>query len=225
MSIKAVLMSAKPEWCKKILSREKTVEVRKTRPKLETPFKVYIYCTKTAEGWLRAVPVQGWQRLDGFVIGEFTCYKIDTIRRMGIDDNFDYCYLSLNEFGNDDIAIEIQDVKKSCIPKYELNAYGKSAQELFAWHISDQKIYDEPLPLSNFTPNCRHLEDEAGCRAYREHGWSCPDQRYDHQPDGSVNMAICQRSVKRAPQSWCYVEEKDIVDLLYGNGREKKTNV
>ena len=50
MSTKAVLMSAKPEWCKKILSREKTVEVRKTRPKLETPFKVYIYCTKTAEG-------------------------------------------------------------------------------------------------------------------------------------------------------------------------------
>lgn len=109
---KAVLLSVRPEWCKKILSGEKTVEVRKTRPKLETSFKVYIYCTKTAEGWLRTVPVQGWQRLDGFVIGEFTCNKIDTIQRMGIDNNFDYCYLSLNEFGNDDIAIEIRDIKK-----------------------------------------------------------------------------------------------------------------
>lgn len=76
---KAVLISIQPDWCKKILSGEKTVEVRKTRPKLETPFKVYIYCTKTAEGWLRTIPVQGWQRMDGFVIGEFTCYKIDTI--------------------------------------------------------------------------------------------------------------------------------------------------
>lgn len=28
-----------------ICSGEKTIEVRKTRPKLETPFKVYIYCT------------------------------------------------------------------------------------------------------------------------------------------------------------------------------------
>lgn len=109
---KAVLLSIRPEWAGKILTGKKTVEVRKTRPRLETPFKVYIYCTKTAERWLRTVPVQGWQRLDGFVICEFTCYKIDTIQRMGIDNNFDYCYLSLNEFGNDDIAIEIRDIKK-----------------------------------------------------------------------------------------------------------------
>lgn len=148
---KTVLISIRPEWCKKILSGEKTVEIRKTRPKMETPFKVYIYCTKTAEGWLRTVPVQGWQRMDGFVIGEFTCYKIDTIQRMGIDNNFDYCYLSLNEFGNDDIAIEIQDVKKSCIPKSELNSYAKSAPELFAWHISDLKVYDTPRDLDEFS--------------------------------------------------------------------------
>lgn len=32
---KAVLISIRPDWCKKILRREKTVEVRKTRPKLE----------------------------------------------------------------------------------------------------------------------------------------------------------------------------------------------
>ena len=157
------------------------------------------------------------------VVGEFICRKIDTIQRMGIENNFDYCYLSLKEFGNDDIAIEIQDIKKSLIPKHELNAYGKSAPKLFAWHISELKIYDKPLPLSNFIPNCRHLEVEAGCRAYREHGWSCPDQRYDLNPDGSVNMAICQRSVKRPPQSWCYVEEKDIVDLLlYSNELGKR---
>ena len=43
--MKAVLISIKPNWCKLIWSGMKTVEVRKTRPKLETPFKVYIYCT------------------------------------------------------------------------------------------------------------------------------------------------------------------------------------
>ena len=41
---KAVLISIRPEWVNKIISREKTVEVRKTRPNLGTPFKVYIYC-------------------------------------------------------------------------------------------------------------------------------------------------------------------------------------
>ncbi len=44
--MKAILMSIKPKWCKLIFSGEKTIEVRKTAPKLETPFKVYVYCTK-----------------------------------------------------------------------------------------------------------------------------------------------------------------------------------
>lgn len=43
--MKAVLMSIRPEWCKKILDGEKTVEVRRTCPAHGTPFKVYIYCT------------------------------------------------------------------------------------------------------------------------------------------------------------------------------------
>ena len=42
---KAVMLSIRPKWCEKIASGEKTIEVRKTKPKLETPFKCYIYCT------------------------------------------------------------------------------------------------------------------------------------------------------------------------------------
>lgn len=42
---KAVLISIQPKWCELIASGKKTQEVRKNRPKLETPFKVYIYCT------------------------------------------------------------------------------------------------------------------------------------------------------------------------------------
>lgn len=41
---KAVLISIRPKWCEKICNGEKTVEVRRTRPKLNTPFRVYIYC-------------------------------------------------------------------------------------------------------------------------------------------------------------------------------------
>ena len=43
---KAVLISIRPTWCELIANGEKTIEVRKTRPKLDTPFKCYIYCTK-----------------------------------------------------------------------------------------------------------------------------------------------------------------------------------
>ncbi|MGN0539812.1 MAG: ASCH domain-containing protein [Candidatus Fimenecus sp.] len=42
---KAVLMSIQPRWCELIANGKKTLEVRKTKPKLSTPFKVYIYCT------------------------------------------------------------------------------------------------------------------------------------------------------------------------------------
>ena len=42
---KAVLISIRPQWSQKIMTGQKTVEVRKTRPKMDTPFKCYIYCT------------------------------------------------------------------------------------------------------------------------------------------------------------------------------------
>ena len=44
--MKSLLLSISPKWCELIASGKKTIEVRKTRPKIETPFKCYIYCTK-----------------------------------------------------------------------------------------------------------------------------------------------------------------------------------
>lgn len=44
--MKAILMSIRPQWCEKIFNGEKTIEVRTSRPSLDMPFKVLIYCTK-----------------------------------------------------------------------------------------------------------------------------------------------------------------------------------
>lgn len=46
---KAVLISIRPQWCEKIFNGQKTIEVRKTRPKMEPPFKCCIYCTQSAD--------------------------------------------------------------------------------------------------------------------------------------------------------------------------------
>ena len=46
MMAKAVLISIHPKWCELIASGKKMVEIRKNKPKLETPFKCYIYQTK-----------------------------------------------------------------------------------------------------------------------------------------------------------------------------------
>lgn len=60
--MKTVLISIRPKWCQKIISGEKTIEVRKTRPKLNSPFKCYIYKCG-----------------NGKIIGEFLCDQIINI--------------------------------------------------------------------------------------------------------------------------------------------------
>lgn len=95
---KAVLLSIRPEWCKKILDGEKTVEVRRTCPVHGTPFKAYIYCTlagsdslfmdvlnRDVAAWNRG----GWPEKRGRVIGEFTCKKITGLTHVGETGNWE----------------------------------------------------------------------------------------------------------------------------------------
>lgn len=208
---KAVLISIHPRWCEKIASGEKTIEIRKTRPKLRTPFKCYIYCTVEMAGydalWVLDAPTReeysfmavsaylenpkGANKGNGKVIGEFTCDQIYEIRKRGIPENFDYCYLSLNEWGNDDIEAEIKAISASCVSKAELNTYGAKAPFLYGWHISDLKIYDAPRELGELRRACPNSFYCESCAMYRENDGTC----------GNESLQI-----KRAPQSWCYVE-------------------
>lgn len=199
--VKAVLISIRPEWVDKILSEKKAMEIRKTRPKLETPFRCYIYETqgRTETPW---IDEDGHTIFKGRgqVIGEFVCDKIDNIWKRGIPENFDYCYLPLNEWGNDDIETEIRDIRESCIPKEKLNAYAGKTPVLYAWHISGLKIYDKPKELNEFW-----FPPELYCEKERCGG--CP---YDQVADVNGEYSFdCEwkRPLTRPPQNWCYVEE------------------
>lgn len=146
--MKAVLISIRPEWCAKIASGEKTIEVRKTRPKMETPFKCYIYCT------LPRYPHEDVIETDypkpqfyggGKVIGEFVCDWI-------------YQYSSADHLYGVDISHEDM-ARQSCLTRKQIEAYElKNASEegygylgVFGWHISNLKIYDKPRELREFT--------------------------------------------------------------------------
>lgn len=146
--MKAALISIRPEWCAKIASGEKTIEVRKTRPKLETPFKCYIYCT------LPRYPHEDFIETDypkpqfyggGKVIGEFVCDWI-------------YQYSSADHLYGVDISHEDM-ARQSCLTRKQIEAYElKNASEegygylgVFGWHISNLKIYDKPRELREFT--------------------------------------------------------------------------
>jgi predicted transcriptional regulator len=128
--VKSVLISIQPKWCSLIASGQKTVEVRKTKPKLETPFKVYIYCTKSKKktriDWLDKA-LGG-----GMVIGEFVCDRIPKIVM------YDGC------------LVDVVDCETSCLSAKEILEYS-SGNPLYGWHISELVIYDKPKPLNEFT--------------------------------------------------------------------------
>ena len=142
---KAVLISIQPKWCELIASGKKTVEVRKTKPKLETPFKCYIYETKDSK--YKDIGVAG-HRSDGTpyifvnsigkVIGEFVCDSID-------DFSVPYpAYFS--EVDSKTEAI----IKSACLTPMDIHAYN-GVHQTFGWRISDLVIYDKPRELQDFT--------------------------------------------------------------------------
>lgn len=133
---KAVMLSVRPEWCEKIARGEKTVEVRKNRPKLETPFKCYIYET---QGWVEKDDIMAF-RPGGRVIGEFTCDRI----------------FPINVFDNGSIQNWIfEHMERSCLTYEELAGYIGNGRTGYGWHISDLKIYDKPRELREFKKNNR----------------------------------------------------------------------
>ena len=143
--MKAVLMSIQPKWCELIANGKKTVEVRKTKPKLETPFKVYIYCTKGETIYLPR-DIFGNNALNGKVIGEFVCNEIEEYHA----DDFLYGTYDIDD----------DEVIKTCLTGGLLWEYGKGGN-LYAWHISDLVIYDKPKELFEFQKCPRKLPFDA----------------------------------------------------------------
>lgn len=125
---KSVLISIKPEYCQLIAHSCKTIEVRKNRPKIETPFKVYIYCSK-GEGYSPDVT-------QGMVIGEFLCKQTDM-------------YPNYQNYPNAYPIGEGLLCAMACLDKNELYNYLQGATP-YAWHISDLVIYEVPKELSTF---------------------------------------------------------------------------
>ena len=182
--MKSVLISIQPRWCELIASGRKTVEVRKTRPKIETPFRVYIYCTKgkfEPHEQLRnnlhyddsTIKVCEGQ---GKVIGEFVCNSIGQTS----------WYITPNDTLWKDAFDE-----ESCLTNRELYEYSNGGL-FYEWYISDLVIYNKPRELSDFYVWKK-------CNSCRDTGYESTACCYDE--DCRVPAVIT-----RPPQSWCYVE-------------------
>lgn len=205
--MKAVLLSIRPEWCDLIVRGKKTIEVRKTRPKLETPFKAYIYCTKAPQQ-LITIFKDGEETMDGeihhgksvfvkfnkllpdsirnktqMVIGEFIC---DDIRRLGPE----YCVVKEDiETAIAGSCLSIKQVKEYA--GWDIGINYADMKDLYGWHISNFKLYKKPVKLKDFWA----IQPCSGkcntCRRCDAKTMKCKGEHL---------------GIDRPPQSWCYVE-------------------
>lgn len=208
--MKSVLISINPKWCELIASGKKTIEVRKSRPKIEVPFKCYIY--STLDGGVKGDRLvkdgRASNAVCGMVIGEFVCDKIYDIEPHCDTPNF------CNQY---ECGWKVDDAD-DCLSFSDLNTYlgGKHG---YGWHISDLKIYDKPRELSEFWA----YNEELHKRYDSEEDFCCYNDTNEHGEaltdcgDAYNNILNCYRCweewsgwchhVTRPPQSWRYVEE------------------
>lgn len=205
----AVLLSVRPKWCELIASGKKTIEVRKTKPKIRPPFKCYIYCTKPKmitkyvfkpedyPEYMRpekpvfckvpdgSSPYCSVVNGNGKVIGEFEC---DVIFTMSITYSDPTSRIALKEF------------PYTCLTDQQIIDYLGNGNQGYGWHISNLVIYDKPKEIRDFCyPTEKYCEKEmcGGCPKDQVMGLD-GDYAFDCE---------WQRPIKRPPQSWCYVQD------------------
>jgi len=211
--MKAILMSIQPKWCKMIVEHShyrddafggvKKLEVRKTKPKVELPIDVYIYCCKPHKKAYRqtgqfdengkpiyknlpsgktgyyiyngghAYPPYNRPCSNGKVFAKFTLNEVVDIDYSTIKSDYSY--------------VPLTGLYKIDIVKY---AKGKP---LYGWKIDNLTIFDKPKELGEFKGYCNKKE-----KCYKDIVRHCNDTHFDWK---------CN-SITRPPQSWQYVEEE-----------------
>lgn len=194
MSNKAVMLSICPEWCQKIISGEKTVELRKSFPAadiVKTPFKCYIYCTKRRDEALwryqgeyyydTQFPNERPNKANGKVIGEFMC------------DAFYWCVSHPDIFAGHP-CFHRAAIESACITMAQAQDYA-DGKNVYGWHISELVVYNKPKELSEFLKPCIHENKDISCFACEKSGYN------------STMQIDCFNHCQKPPQSWYYVEE------------------
>lgn len=182
---KAVLISIRPQWCDLIASGKKSIEVRKTRPKLATPFRCYIY-ESLGKVKIKSMDIpteQGGGTIDfyshegiGKIIGEFVCKGFVP-------------FLNARPCFTVETPEEIE--RAACMTREEIWAYAPEGNPI-GWRISNLMIYATPRDLKDFRRACHNDWYCESCAMYSENGNTCGNE--------ALRLA-------RPPQSWCYVEE------------------
>lgn len=171
-----VLLSVRPCWVEEIASGKKTVEIRKGRPRQETPFQVFMYETqeKTDTPWMDEDGHMIF-RGRGQVVGQFVCDRIT---------EHDLPYPAYQG------ELDKELLAAACVDYWMLHRYVWSGGRFYGWHISELQMYKLSVNLSEIRKPCEHQLFCDGCGMFNNY----------HRRCGNAAMYF-----KRPPQSWCYV--------------------
>ena len=221
--MKSILMSIRPEWCKKIFDGEKTIEVRKSRPSIPTPFKVYLYCTKER---MTKVPsmyaylhknepracaeygtIETWGEIGDVIVNPHLASKHVSFGMHGkvigefVCDRIDEIKPDL-EYYSDGYDIDDDRLAETCLTREQLREYGNGVT-LYGWHITEPKLFDKPRELCEFCVPCKEYDSD------KPHCWECDCYKYSPNDSGDAQEeCLCggYKPLRRPPKSWYYVE-------------------
>lgn len=179
--MKSVMISIKPKWCELIASGKKTVEVRKTRPKCDMPFKCYIYETQGRYDDMKECKTFKFWESRQKVIGEFVC---DNIFQMSVT------------YSDPNSCVGQKEFPYTCLTDKQIIDYLGNGKQGYGWHISDLVIYDKPKDLCDFMAFGKDCCDRKNCEKCLYLGI-----------DNVCDIENIEQPLFRPPQSWGYVEE------------------
>lgn len=185
--MKAVMLSLRPQWCELIFNGEKTIEVRKSRPYIPTPFTVYVYQTKHKGGNATVREVLNSVYGGGKVIGSFVCDRVDEFDSEWSEYAYACaptdipCAMPMSE----ENAIKICKEKGCMTLEDIIDYFGDEEWRAYFWHITEPKLFDKPRDITEFVLYGKCAED-------------CKDR---------MTCKYFKRTfLKRPPMSWYYIE-------------------
>lgn len=187
---KAVMINLSPEECMRIATGEQEALLRKLKPNLNTPFKVYIFCSKSGTrvfgndtsfitDYLKLLKSEkdfertsGKHKWNGKVIGEFICDDItkitDSVTHFQIQGQTER---------------DLPSILKDTCTDYDYLYFHLNKKSSYVWYGLELKFYDKPKAISDFCkPDYKH-------KCFGTWVWK----------QGSF--------LTQPPKNWCYVKD------------------
>lgn len=217
--MKAVMLSLRPQWCEKIFNGSKSIEVRKSRPSIPTPFKVYVYCTKQKltkttcmhsylhknepKACKKYGEITTWCSIGDVHVNSNTPWSFRSYGMHGkvigsfVCDRITCCQAYYGESGEKHLTNLFGDeVKRTCLTGHEMFDYiiGKDKKEGtgWLWHITEPKLFDKPRDITEFALYGK-CADECS-----EYDFCARDDEDDRVRDNCFKRTF----LKRPPMSW-----------------------